>query len=1273
MSDQHIYLDESAAARPFPIESQVFLPQIVRILDQVHALWRRNERRDREPDSDGRKRRDCGSETPQEWRRARTLDRKVKEDRVHQSFGIFAPRGAGKTSALLTVMRLLEESEDGAKARKTFADEAGRRGYGNADALVEIWRTLSSGIESIGVVEPALMERGEHVVEAVFTAMLRDADSQLRGPLRDTPRLESRAAEMRRAASEVIQRLPVIIHPRRLTDATRRYGLQGLTDEILKFGSGDTLERAIWGFAQAYLDLVGKKMVLVPIDDVDMAFEHGKQVLESLRRYLTAPNMLMMVTGDPALFSWTLRASFAGKLDPKGALPADGGRRGSRPRMLGDLGDHYLKKVLPSRWRVSLPDITTLDLDNVRIHESRDDKEGRLVARHLHDVISSWTNMGSRLGTDAESVTYDAFRFLIPGDMRHFIELCGIDTGAGRRRPDTDTGSPLFELARVWRAALERFDLDPRLLVALVNERRVGLGVLNHLLRREELPDTALRLDPRTDDPDLNVTLALLQFAITANLGRNSLLLGLSVGLDLIVPVHYISHSGGSEARRRMRAEVELWLMDSQRRLYQRLVPWIARRGRVQPGIVTLCDQAGHLEKLLDVHDGSLSAEWWQILGDPERRNDLGTERATKETCDVYLRQGAAKDANDDAPWPQISGYRWATRYLPQAFGAAYIPDEHKKMVLTVVSVDPRKQVTVPRPLPSEQVTSPELFHLLAGALPRVILQCWTIEEGGRSHLSPWQAISLVERIIRRTGADPRLSASTRERQPDILLEIVGGCLREHLDRPGVARRGADRDSTSRSGDASDYVSAVDLPRQWPRLAAANRIANTPERLYPEFRRLGADEEGYAFAWPFPPDARTSKHGAGESTEVADTDWTPIGDWFESSPDPKAAFNPKDLPWHDGKGLHPIQSYHDLQAARNRARDDVVARLALALAEWLWVWPRVYLGSMDPRGASRATFDTVRQIFTSFFEDLGDEVEFTSTWPGAGDIIQRWVLSFLNAVLVETLQPPSLAESGGHVVPRPGLDHGRRATVPGRAAPFGEGARHPLYENLTALQHRAAPYSDGQDWKNHHWHWSDAFSALASCPLFAMFLPGGGPIPTIEPEASRPSDWTSREMLRKAGGGSELGRIVRLGGLMLLPLPSLDRAREWLEAENARVASPGELQQESSLRSIWPGLGGRQMPMLLDLSGLSWCGFDLCESKTPESETAEAETAEAATAEAKDPVFGPINQIERRRRALIAMLNSVVADFELAPEAERYRIDLALAVWRALHPAEHRK
>lgn len=97
------------------------------------------------------------------------------------------------------------------------------------------------------------------------------------------------------------------------------------------------------------------------------------------------------------------------------------------------------------------------------------------------------------------------------------------------------------------------------------------------------------------------------------------------------------------------------------------------------------------------------------------------------------------------------------------------------------------------------------------------------------------------------------------------------------------------------------------------------------------------------------------------------------------------------------------------------------------------------------------------------------------------------------------------------------------------------------------------------------------------------------------------------------------------------------------------------------------------MPMLLDLSGLSWCGFDLCESKTPESETAEAETAEAATAEAKDPVFGPINQIERRRRALIAMLNSVVADFELAPEAERYRIDLALAVWRALHPAEHRK
>ncbi|MFH1465852.1 MAG: hypothetical protein ABIO70_15805 [Pseudomonadota bacterium] len=1210
---EKIVLSESRDARHVEASAQFYMEEVLRVMDLTQEVVA--TARAQPPDE------------PWDYATGR---------RRHQNIGILGCRGAGKTSILLSYLRLLQDA-----AFQVAYDQAAT-GEADRGTFAQKWKDLPAQVDIGCLIEPSLLETGDHVVATVYASLLHRAQRYL---LEHPPRTatdESRAEALMRCDEEVTRYLPALLSKGLLEDAFVARGTEGLHEELVRHRSGYSLERALWEFVDAYLALRGKDVLVLAFDDVDLAEERCHEVLDSLRRYLTSRRVINVVTGDPRLFSWMMRQRDRRQMVELalGSMQRDAGDFTAAEQMIDDKVEQYLKKVFPPHMRVMVPELRAARFRRAIIHKEQHQAEGKtstpgsaqaataavtttasLFSRRFSDVLRCCLRETSRGGarersTDAEMRPSDwesflthSYQYLVPKDARHLVELCSMEDAATAAAADgvgsyAKRDEILLAFASVWRADLVRYGLSVRQLRELIDAPQVGLRVLNLLMRHPGIHDVALRLDPRTDDPRLNVALAFLRFALEAVIDRLPSPPVVTLGLELFVPAHYLARQRSPQLRAEAWQAVEAQLMDSHRRFYQRLVPWIARGGAVQPGVVRLVERAGALENLLDLHQSKPTAIWRRVLGDPERvRFPLAQKEAVKRCREALLaaKRGSpgssSVERGVDAP-----GARWATRYLPWACSLKKSGRSHPEVV--------------------EMAPSADMFHDLAGALPLAVLHCWMVEDVRHSYLSPWQGLSLLQRIVHRCEGVEERSTCEREEWMKGVHRAVLAALNEHLGERGVSTALSDEGRGSRtSGIGEGDMAELAGDPAWKQYLDELRRADDPWSLFP-------DPENGHFVWKTPHpkslDDRSSLGTDGRLTGPADpakprshASWTLDKACFKWT---TSAAGTDRSP--------PRLTRLNLQATRLDAWEFVLGRLAMAITEWWDYWRDLFREERDLDGRRlRPGLDQVQKLFNVFLESTEMDLEFVGQNSGAGDIIQRWVLYFLNSVLVETLQGPSDPK-----VQRPQLVRYAAVERPARRGQTGQGADHPLYENLTHLLDAAR--NAGKE--TEVWTWSPIFLALASFPPLALFLPGGGALPVVkevrEALSKEESDtWSQRVYFHglkrrisvpSAGDDlmTELETLVSLGALMLIPLPPYPA-----EEDNTQF---------------------------LDLAGLSWAGLDLCERKSPEKN--------------ESPWPLSLWRIEDRRAALIEMLNCLHADLEPCEEARPYAHELALIVRRML-------
>ena len=1114
--------------------------------------------------------------------------------RVHQNVGLLGTRGAGKTQVLVTLLKLLSsESNLPPLTREDRGRKSGEldalAGYAGSAEGANRWLATARRLAVAGLVEPSSLEKGDHIVETIFSLMFENGHARLEKVLLRNPEDERQANEFSSAAEGVRRQLPLLVAEGRLGQAFDKGGDIALDDEVGQRRSGRQLERALRRFTRAYLKLLGREMVVIALDDVDLAYERGEEVLESVRRYLTSPRMLLLVTGDLQLFESVLRLSTIRK--------ASGDRKGEAswyteaplsPDQISVQVEQYLKKVLPAALRLRLKSVDEVGIQNVDIRQGQapDVAFKDHFPRILRICLAPRATVGSAEHPPGPELL-ERFRFLVPNEARRFVELCGIDTEA-------DASEVWERFIQVWQGELQSFRLDAERLRALAGDLRIGRIVLK-LLMEHPFDGLAIHLDVRTGVARQNIGLAFLQHAMEFALVGQAVEGALTLALDYFVPSTYLARE--QEGRRPALAEkIGLAMHDGSQDLTRRLVTWLARTHQVKPAVVPLCGRPGQLDRLLDVHDPSRSAQWRRVLTPPRRARIERPNAARRRRALEYLEKGGTAERS----WSSVSAWRWATEYLPQI-------SDGRDWRMSFPS-SPRFTPGEPRPRPwvSECVVPSQLFHRLAGALPRVVARCWTVRDGEDQYLSPWQALSALQRILQELAG---LWSGTSP-MPEIVEvhALVLRCLREHLDtREGPARElRMDDDSPPEPvvvqrpvREHPDRESATD-GRLWGDFVWEAEQAREWLSFYPRL-----NDSSRPFCWRPPAragDPETPRVPSGQA-------WRARGTWFSEAPSDTRCFK--------------IEDRNGLRRAQLMAWDSAVDRLAMAITEWAVVWiPRLKDYSSRRSLVERNRLEQIRAVISTFFADLGDEEDFAGRWPGAGDIIQRWVLSFLNAVLVETLEPASSTEPGTGGLNRPTLERIHTDPRPGRTEANQVGCNHALYANLLRLQEEAGG-----------WRCSEVFLGMASFPLFAMFLPASGPFPEVKDDGFEPQEMLTclEKYMEETSGDGEarsLRSVVCMGSLMLLPLHSQQRLRD-------------------PVIKSWKSSRIRSLPFPLDLAGLSWCGFDLVEL--------------GAEREAR-----PIQKLEARRAALIEMLNCLVADIRPCEEAEGVQTELILAVYGAL-------
>lgn len=149
-------------------------------------------------------------------------------------------------------------------------------------------------------------------------------------------------------------------------------------EEISSNKSSLKLEQYAHMFFKEVSSVFNVDGLVILIDDIDMAFDKGFDVLEVVRKYLASPYLIPIVAGDMKLYKEIIETQFMDKInfiDDIKHLKAiynselkESSEYKDKKRLLTNLVEQYLHKIFPNEYHIQLKNIfTILKENNVKI------------------------------------------------------------------------------------------------------------------------------------------------------------------------------------------------------------------------------------------------------------------------------------------------------------------------------------------------------------------------------------------------------------------------------------------------------------------------------------------------------------------------------------------------------------------------------------------------------------------------------------------------------------------------------------------------------------------------------------------------------------------------------------------------------------------------------------------------------------------------------------------------------------------------------------------
>ncbi|MCM5557283.1 hypothetical protein [Pleomorphomonas sp. JP5] len=265
--------------------------------------------------------------------------------RRHNGILIEGGRGSGKTTFLLNALGEIQEpKQDWAK-------------------------DISGTFHVLPLIDPTLIETKEHIIIVIISLIDKALDNHQANPDPDMREVDKAREEMAEGLGLLDRIGKSSAHGEEWEDPEWI-----MSRGLRKARKGRSFEIKLSKFINEALTILKKDAFVLAFDDVDTNFQHGYTILETIRKYLTSPQIILLISGDLELYGRLVRRNIYDTFG-EAVLKHDPSVIGKTTTGLSEavleLEEQYLLKIVPPQNRIpmlSLSEILQIeDPDNVKV------------------------------------------------------------------------------------------------------------------------------------------------------------------------------------------------------------------------------------------------------------------------------------------------------------------------------------------------------------------------------------------------------------------------------------------------------------------------------------------------------------------------------------------------------------------------------------------------------------------------------------------------------------------------------------------------------------------------------------------------------------------------------------------------------------------------------------------------------------------------------------------------------------------------------------------
>lgn len=404
--------------------------------------------------------------------------------RCNNAISIFGERGVGKTSFLLSLRQSLKENQE----KEVQGKEAPKQNF--------------EGIHLLPMIDPTLIEEKGHIF-LLIVSQIDEAVSAVFNDDKAAGNTDANYKQWEKAKEKLAAGLPSL-KPEGMTYHEPQWNEDAyvMNKGLNSVKAAFNLEENFHLLVELALEILGKKAFVLMFDDIDVDFQRGWDLLETVRKFLTTPQMIIILSGNLKLFSKNVRKQQwrnLGKELLKNEVDVrDASAVKEYTQLVNELEGQYLLKILNSEKRIYLYDVASnINLNGDEYQVDYGEGEPIALKEAYLDVLRNYGVLSSSIGR----VFID---FLESTSMRtqvHFLY------NAWRMEKDEDMQNMMSAISAFSsRIYAQNVSID------LAANENLFNSVLLHYLVSERLLEDAYQLLPTFDSTDINCVVSGFSF-----------------------------------------------------------------------------------------------------------------------------------------------------------------------------------------------------------------------------------------------------------------------------------------------------------------------------------------------------------------------------------------------------------------------------------------------------------------------------------------------------------------------------------------------------------------------------------------------------------------------------------------------------------------------------------------------------------------------------------------------------------------------------------------